>query len=184
VSEAAFERIERIRQTAVSFRKEESSRAQLERELNALDLEQTLHLVRAFSYFSHLLNIAEDEQQHRRRRAHAAAGSPRRPGSFSYALERAREAGPSEQGLLDLALVAHLAGDTGAEVSACEQATTLAPESGGSWSRLAHALARTDRTSECLGACERALELGDDAEVRDLRERVLAAAPRELTEAA
>jgi phosphoenolpyruvate carboxylase len=100
VSAEAFERIERIRQTAVSFRKEESSRAQLERELNALDLEQTLHLVRAFSYFSHLLNIAEDEQQHRRRRAHAAAGSPRRPGSFSYALERAREAGMSAESLL------------------------------------------------------------------------------------
>src|SRR5690348_789770 len=55
--------------------------------LNALDLDQTMDLVRAFSFFSHLLNIAEDEQQHRRRRAHAEAGSPRRPGSFSHALE-------------------------------------------------------------------------------------------------
>ena len=45
-------------------------------------------MVRAFSYFSHLLNIAEDEQQNRRRHAHAEAGSPRRPGSFAYALER------------------------------------------------------------------------------------------------
>jgi len=93
VGEEALERIERIRQTAVAFRREESSRTQLERELNALDQEQTLHLVRAFSYFSHLLNIAEDEQQHRRRRAHATAGSPRRAGSFSYALDRARDAG-------------------------------------------------------------------------------------------
>jgi len=101
VGEEALERIERIRQTAVAFRKEESSRAELERELNALDLQQTLHLVRAFSYFSHLLNIAEDEQQHRRRRAHAAAGSPRRPGSFSYALDRAREAGVDAQQLVD-----------------------------------------------------------------------------------
>ena len=49
------------------------------------------------------------------------------------------------EGLLDLALVAHLLGDVGAEVSACEQATVLAPESAGAWSRLAHALARTDR---------------------------------------
>src|SRR5687767_14055156 len=97
VGEGALERIERIRQTAVRFRKEdkgqESTRSELERQLNALDLDETLHLVRAFSYFSHLLNIAEDEQQHRRRRAHAAAGSPRRPGSFSYALDRVREAG-------------------------------------------------------------------------------------------
>jgi phosphoenolpyruvate carboxylase len=104
--EEALERIERIRQTAVRFRKEDqsseaASRGELERELNLLDPEQTLHLVRAFSYFSHLLNIAEDEQQHRRRRAHAAAGSPPRPGSFAYALERARETGVTAQALLD-----------------------------------------------------------------------------------
>jgi len=96
------------------------------------------------------------------------------------ALERARAIAPSEQGLLDLALVAHLAGDTGAEVSACEQATRLAPDSEAAWARLAHALARTDRTSECVAACERALAVRDDPEVRNLREQVLALAPREL----
>jgi tetratricopeptide (TPR) repeat protein len=96
------------------------------------------------------------------------------------ALERARERGPSEQGLLDLALVADLAGDIGTEVSACEQATALAPDSAVAWARYAHALARTDRLSDCLAACERALELADDPEVHDLRERVLLAAPREL----
>jgi tetratricopeptide (TPR) repeat protein len=96
------------------------------------------------------------------------------------ALERARAITPTEQGLLDLALVAHLAGDTGAEVSACALATELAPDSETAWSRLAHALARTDRTAECLLACERALALSDDPEVRDLREQVLAMAPREL----
>ena len=97
-----------------------------------------------------------------------------------HALERARELDPSEQGLLDLALVAHLQGDLGAEVSACELATTLAPESAGAWSRYAHALARTDRTRDCLAACERALALVDDPEVRELRDRVLGQAPREL----
>src|SRR5690349_14938783 len=96
------------------------------------------------------------------------------------ALERARELGPTEEGLLDLALVAHLAGDVGAEVSACEQATTLAPDSPTAWARCAHALARTDRVSDCLAACDRALALADDPEVRDLRERVVATAPREL----
>ena len=48
--------------------------------------------------------------------------------------------------------------------------------------RYAHALARTDRISDCLAACERALELADDPEVRNLRDQVLAAAPRELDE--
>src|SRR5690242_14154520 len=100
------------------------------------------------------------------------------------ALERAREHGASEQGLLDLALVAHLSGDVGAEVTACEQATQLAPESPTAWSRYAHALARTDRVSDCLAACDRALALVEDPEVRDLREHVIATAPRELTEAA
>jgi tetratricopeptide (TPR) repeat protein len=100
------------------------------------------------------------------------------------ALERARENGPSEQGLLDLALVANLMGDVGAEVTACEQATALAPESPDAWARYAHALARTDRFSDCLAACEKALELAEDPEVRDLLEQVRRAAPRELTEAA
>jgi tetratricopeptide (TPR) repeat protein len=100
------------------------------------------------------------------------------------ALELAREHGASEQGLLDLALVANLMGDVGAEVTACEQATALAPESPDAWARYAHALARTDRVSDCLAACERALELGPDPEVRDLLDRVRAMAPRALTEAA
>jgi len=90
------------------------------------------------------------------------------------------ELGPSEQGLLDLALVANLSGDVGAEVTACEQATQLAPDSPAAWARLAHALARTDRLTDCLAACERALELADDPEVRDVRDQVVRAAPREL----
>ena len=100
------------------------------------------------------------------------------------ALEHARAIEPSEQGLLDLALVCNLMGDTGAEVSACEQATKLAPESAAAWSRLAHALARTDRASECIAACDRALALLDDPEVRDLRAQVLAAQPRAIEAAA
>jgi tetratricopeptide (TPR) repeat protein len=96
------------------------------------------------------------------------------------ALERARATGPSEQGLLDLALVLNLAGDVGGEVSACEQATQLFPESEAAWSRYAHALARTDRVRDCLEACERALALVDDPEVRDLRDQVARISPREL----
>jgi len=96
--EAVFETIERIRQTAVRFRRAGAEaaaavRAELEAQLNALDVEQTLHVVRAFSFFSHLLNIAEDVHQARRRHAHAAAGAPPRAGSLAYALESVRAAG-------------------------------------------------------------------------------------------
>jgi len=99
------------------------------------------------------------------------------------ALERARLIGASLEGLLDLALAFQLAGDLGGGLSACEAATKLSPEDATAWSRYAHALARTDRASDCLAACERALALGDDAEVRDLRERVLATEPRALPDA-
>ncbi|MFZ0387078.1 MAG: hypothetical protein WAL22_15535 [Solirubrobacteraceae bacterium] len=98
------------------------------------------------------------------------------------ALERARLIGPSLEGLLDLALAHHLAGDIGAEVSIAEAATQIAPDSRRAWSTYAHALARTERLSECQQACDEALALGPDREVADLLERIRAAAPRELSE--
>ena len=98
------------------------------------------------------------------------------------ALERARLVGPSLEGLLDLALAYHLAGDIGAEVSTAEAATMIEPESPAAWSTYAHALARTDRIGECERVCRHALTLTDDSEVRDLLARVLAATPRGLSE--
>jgi tetratricopeptide (TPR) repeat protein len=96
------------------------------------------------------------------------------------ALERARELGPSVEGLLDLALAQHLAGDLGAEVTACEQATLLDPESAPAWARLAHALARTDRVSDAIDACDHALRLAPDPEVAALLDRLRNAVPRVL----
>jgi tetratricopeptide (TPR) repeat protein len=96
------------------------------------------------------------------------------------ALERARLMSPTVEGLLDLALAYHLAGDVGAEVSTAEEATRLDPESQAAWSTYAHALARTDRLRECVEACDRALALGKDPEVRELLRRVREMTPREL----
>src|SRR5579884_1689414 len=104
-----------------------------------------------------------------------------RHGALS-ALERARLAGPSVEGLLDLALAYHLVGDVGAEVSAAHAATKLAPESPRAWSTYAHSLARTDRVTECITACRRALSLADDPEVADLLERATRARPRRLAD--
>jgi phosphoenolpyruvate carboxylase len=88
VGEDVRGRIETVRQSAVRFRRGESDKSELERLLDALTIDDTLHVVRAFSYFSHLLNIAEDVHQNRRRHAHAEAGAPRRPGSIGHALEK------------------------------------------------------------------------------------------------
>ena len=88
------------------------------------------------------------------------------------ALRRAVAIEPDLDTLLDLALALQLAGDIGGEVSVCEQAVELDPESAVAWTRLAHALARTDRISDAIAACERALELGAGAEVADLLTRM------------
>lgn len=96
------------------------------------------------------------------------------------ALERARSIAPTVEGLLDLALVHQLSGDVGAEVTACEAATMLAPRSPVAWSRYAHALARTDRVSDAIRACEQALELGRDPEVLSLLGALRERAPRVL----
>jgi tetratricopeptide (TPR) repeat protein len=102
-------------------------------------------------------------------------------GAAIAALERARRLGPSVEGLLDLALALHLAGDLGGEVTATEQATQLEPTSQTAWARHAFALARTDRVTDAIGAAERALSLnGRDADVADLLERLRAAVPRVL----
>ncbi len=96
------------------------------------------------------------------------------------ALERARSLGATVEGLLDLALAHQLAGDVGAAVAACEQATVVDPQSAEAWSRLAHALARTDLVTDALAACEQAIARGASGEVEHLRERLQAIAPREL----
>jgi tetratricopeptide (TPR) repeat protein len=102
-------------------------------------------------------------------------------GAAIEALERARRLGPSVEGLLDLALAHHLAGDLGAEVTATEQATFLEPDSAAAWARYAHALARTDRVSDAIAAAERALDLDvANDEVAQLLERLRDAQPRVL----
>ncbi len=86
--DASFELVERIRQNSVRFRRDDdhAARKELEGTLDALSREQTIQVVRAFSYFSHLANIAEDQHHIRRSRAHLIAGSAPREGSLAHAL--------------------------------------------------------------------------------------------------
>ncbi len=93
--DAVFEIVETIRQTAVRFRREDDNAdaLALEKQLRALSPEQTVSVVRAFSYFSHLANIAEDRHRNRRRRIHDLAGSAPQAGTIAHSLERLALAG-------------------------------------------------------------------------------------------
>ncbi len=94
-----FEVVETIRQTAVRFRREDDAQAgqDLTTLLHKLTRNQTISVVRAFSYFSHLANIAEDQHHIRRRRAHLLAGSAPQQGSVGYALSKLKQAGVGKQ---------------------------------------------------------------------------------------
>jgi len=91
--EETYALIENVRRAAVRFRKtqDERDRLQLEQMLDGLSRRDTLSVVRAFSYFSQLSNIAEDMHHNRRRRAHLKAGSPPQDGSLQLALDRVQE---------------------------------------------------------------------------------------------
>ncbi|MBC7686482.1 MAG: phosphoenolpyruvate carboxylase, partial [Bdellovibrionales bacterium] len=93
--EDVFNVVETIRQTAVRFRREADAQAgeDLTSLLHKLTRNQTISVVRAFSYFSHLANIAEDQHHIRRRRAHLLAGSAPQQGSVSFALKKLKQAG-------------------------------------------------------------------------------------------
>ncbi|GAB3626382.1 phosphoenolpyruvate carboxylase [Pandoraea terrae] len=84
-----FDIVETIRQNAVRFHREGDAAAAeaLDAQLNGLTREQSISVVRAFSYFSHLANIAEDRHHNRRRRVHALAGSKPKAGSLACALQ-------------------------------------------------------------------------------------------------
>ena len=99
--EAVFDIVERIRQTSIRFHREEDqgARKELEAILNSLSPPQTARVVRAYSFFSHLANIAEDQHHIRRTRAHALAGSAPRDGTMAHALDEATRAGITTQQL-------------------------------------------------------------------------------------
>jgi len=86
--DAMFERIEQIRQTSTRFGRhgDPADGRQLDRLLKKLDRDATVSVVRAFSYFSHLANLAEDQQQVRALRRARLAAEPLR-GSLAQTVE-------------------------------------------------------------------------------------------------
>ena len=92
--DAAYELVEQVRKLSVAFRRDADQEADkaLKKLLKGLSGDQTVSVIRAFTYFSHLANLAEDRHHIRRRNVHERAGDTQE-GSIDVALSRLRWAG-------------------------------------------------------------------------------------------
>ena len=90
-----FDLVERIRQTSIRFHRDDDkpARRELELILDSMSMSQTVRIIRAFSYFSHLANIAEDQNTIRQMRERSKAGGMPRAGTLALTLLHARTAG-------------------------------------------------------------------------------------------
>src|SRR6266850_4343812 len=90
-----FDLVERIRQTSIRFHRDDDrpARRELEIILDSMSTSETVRIVRAFSYFSHLANIAEDQNNIRQMRARSTAGGAPQQGTLAGTLAHARAAG-------------------------------------------------------------------------------------------
>src|SRR3954454_18677855 len=88
-----FDLVERIRQTSIRFHRDEDklARRELETILDSMSTSDTVRIVRAFSYFSHLANIAEDQNNIRQMRGRGPGGP--RASALTQTLAHAKTAG-------------------------------------------------------------------------------------------
>lgn len=91
---AVYGLVEQIRKLSVSFHRDANQKAnqELTKLLKGLSGESAMKVLRAFTYFSHLANLAEDRHHIRRRIAHEREGSFR-DGSIPAAMKKLRGAG-------------------------------------------------------------------------------------------
>ena len=89
-----YELIEKIRKLSVAFRRDADHAADkaLKKLLKGLPGDHAVSVIRGFTYFSHLANLAEDRHHIRRRAIHERIGDTQE-GSIEVALQRLRWAG-------------------------------------------------------------------------------------------
>jgi phosphoenolpyruvate carboxylase len=78
-----FDLVERARVESFRVRHSEIDRAEMSRMFDGIDIHLAIPVIRAFSHFALLANVAEDIHRERRRRIHVAAGEPPQDSSLS-----------------------------------------------------------------------------------------------------
>ncbi|MDP7702479.1 MULTISPECIES: phosphoenolpyruvate carboxylase [unclassified Mycobacterium] len=107
--EEVFDLVERARVESFRVRRSEIDRNEVSRMFDGIDIHQAIPVIRAFTHFALLANVAEDIHRERRRSIHVAAGEPPQDSSLAatYAkLDRAELDSATVAGALRGALVA------------------------------------------------------------------------------
>ncbi len=104
-----FNLIEQIRTLSVRFHRHGDDQANkaLKKLLKDLSADESVKVIRAFTYFSHLANLAEDRHQLRRHAAQERLAT-KQEGSIDLALDRIRAAGISNQAIAKTLAHSHL----------------------------------------------------------------------------
>ncbi len=91
--DAVFELVERARVESFRVRRSEIDRAELAGMFVGIDIKQAIPVIRAFSHFALLANVAEDIHRDRRRAMHVAAGEPPQDSSLAATYRKLDAAG-------------------------------------------------------------------------------------------
>src|SRR3954466_3339974 len=78
-----FELVERARKESFRVRRSEIDRAELAQMFDGIDVHQAIPVIRAFTHFALLANVAEDFHRERRRAIHVEAGEPPQDSSLA-----------------------------------------------------------------------------------------------------
>ncbi|MBV8927566.1 MAG: phosphoenolpyruvate carboxylase [Mycobacteriaceae bacterium] len=81
--EDVFDLVERARREAFRVRRSEIDRADMASMFDGIDVHQAIPVIRAFTHFALLANVAEDIHRERRRAVHVAAGEPPQDSSLA-----------------------------------------------------------------------------------------------------
>ena len=91
--EDVFDLVERARVESFRVRRSEIDRAELARTFDDIDIHKAIPVIRAFTHFALLANVAEDIHRERRRAVHVEAGEPPQDSSLAATYRKLDSAG-------------------------------------------------------------------------------------------
>jgi phosphoenolpyruvate carboxylase len=83
-----FDLVERARIASFRVRRSEIERAEVAQIFDGIDIQQAIPVIRAFSHFALLANVAEDIHRERRRAVHVEAGDPPQDSSLAATYQK------------------------------------------------------------------------------------------------